>query len=337
MAERISFRQVGREHPGRLYKGPNQDAYTRVSQPSIPCKEDVVLKKQDSGYDGFGHRGPRFLRLGNNVPGPGQYQSLPASHSSSPSLSKKGFLAGFVSSTKRFKPRQFATIAPGPGSYAPSHRRADSNPSPAFVKPKAQSRKPKVSSPAPGQYDTPSEQHFAAGPSSVFRSTTKRSDNAFPSQAPAPWFYSPDEHLVRSSSQELTSAFKRPVNGKRFKINLYDPHAHVAEDEGPGPGHYTVQNSFEKEKLNVSYSHQELDRFGQSIRSKRVQPVVPGPGAYNTPVLSPEKQPVSGAVFMSESQREFVKPTKVPGPAFYRPAISNKKKSFLLNPANKWV
>lgn len=335
MAERISFRQVGREHIGRLYRGPNQDAYTRVSQPTIPAKEDAVLKKQDFGKDGFGRRGPRFAQITSSVPGPGQY-SQPDSNSSSPSLSKKGFLSGFVSSSKRFKPRQFATLAPGPGSYATSHRRTDSMPTSSFVPHKSHSRKVKDTPPAPGQYDLPNP-HSRTSPTSVFRSTTRRPDNTFPAQAPAPWYYKPDERLVRSSSQELMSAFKRPVNGKRFKINLYDPHAPVTDDDMPGPGHYTLQNSFDKDHLSVSYSHQELDRFGQAVRSRRTKQVIPGPGSYSTPLHSPEKQPVSGAVFMSESQREFVKSSKIPGPAFYRPSLVSKKKSFLLNANNKWV
>lgn len=43
MTDTISFRQVGKEVPGRIYRGPVTDAYNRISHPSIPTKYELVL------------------------------------------------------------------------------------------------------------------------------------------------------------------------------------------------------------------------------------------------------------------------------------------------------
>ena len=82
---------------------------------------------------------------------------------------------------------------------------------------------------------------------------------------------------------------------------------------------------------------QDVDRFGQPLRPKRAKSGVPGPGAYTVSGEKREKLPVSGAVFMSESKRDDSFLSKAPGPAFYRPVILPKKKSFHLNAERKWV
>ena len=40
--------------------------------------------------------------------------------------------------------------------------------------------------------------------------------------------------MIRSSSQELTRAFKQPLHARRFQVNLYDPHSQVAQEPPPG-------------------------------------------------------------------------------------------------------
>lgn len=337
MASNVSFRQVGCERSGRIFHGPNSDAYSRTSQPSIPGKDDLVLEKTNSIGDGFGNRQPRFNFTIMNSPGPGQYLSLPASQAASPSFSKKGY-GTMVSRTRRFNPRQFVSVVPGPGSYESMHKRLPTNLSAIFVQPKLHSKTVKSELPAPGQYNPP-EPKPPAGPSAIFKSKTKRVENTVPTYGPAPWYYTPDEKLIRSSSQKLTSAFKKPVNGKRFKINLYDPHAPVKDDAVPGPGYYNPDNSFEHKSLNGSYTHEELDRFGRSVKVKKSKEDSPGPGSYDLPTREEKesKQPVSGAVFMSESQRDLLKGSKVPGPAFYKIPEGLKKKSFHLNPRQLWA
>ena len=338
MAVNVSFRQVGGQRSGRIHIGPNSDTYSHVAAPSIPTKDDLVLERLSEGNNGFGSNQPRFsLSSKRNMPGPGQYASVPASQAVSPSFSKKGY-GGFVSKTKRFDPKQFVSAVPGPGSYTNVHKPVDTHLSSIFVQPKFQSRTTKTQLPAPGQY-SPTEPKQPSGPSAIFKSKTKRPDNACKVQGPAPWYYTPDETLIRSSSQKLTSTFKKPVNGKRFKLNMYDPHAPVLDEGVPGPGYYIPEDNQERESLNGSPSRREIDRFGGSVKPGKSKESSPGPGAYDArlPQVHKEKLLVSGAVFMSETQRDFVKATQVPGPAFYKLPTGPVKKSFHLNSELRWV
>ncbi len=46
----------------------------------------------------------------------------------------------------------------------------------------------------------------------------------------------------------------------------------------------------------------EVDRFGNALRPRKKNDFTPGPGTYTEQKID-EKIPVSGAVFMSESER----------------------------------
>ena len=71
----------------------------------------------------------------------------------------------------------------------------------------------------------------------------------------------------------------------------------------------------------------DLDRFGKTTR-KRTKEYAPGPGEYSVEKEN-SKSLVTGAAFVSESKRGWIKADKKPpGPAFYNPAPVPKKKSF---------
>ena len=333
MNDRVSFRQVGKEKPGKVYKGVIIDAYNRSNQPTIPAKYEQVLAKQELRKDGFGRRAQRFiLEATEPCPGPGQYQ---ASESPSPSFSKKGFLSGFVSKLSRFRKREFATFVPGPGAYSPVHMRTMSNPSPSISPLKAPSNLSKYSTPAPGTYDI--EQAWKPKDLiTTFKSREERLMSVTLSPAPPPSHYSPNFASVWPA-KGLTSPFKLPLNPRRFKVNMYDPHALIEEESVPGPGHYSLSSSFDKGAASGSFQHQGLDRFGNPIRLLRPRDSLPGPGAYNLPPKPLGKAPIQGSFFMSESDRAALALGPNPGPAFYKPDKGNKKKSFHLNLERRWV
>ena len=332
MADRISFRQVGKDRPGKLYRGVIMDAYNRITQASIPSKFELVLAKQEEPKEGFGHRAERFSEsLVEEIPGPGQYQGGD-SQSTSPSFSKKGFLGGFVSTKKRFDTHKYSTIAPGPGAYSPIHMRKLSNPAPVFTEKRTQYKKEPEKRPAPGTYDP-----IVSEKVKTLTTTFKRMDSVSTSEAPGPWHYDPNYSFIHSSSQKLTSAFKLPTHARRFQVNLYDPHAKVAEEAAPGPGYYSLSSSMDRGSLNASFERSGLDRFGRPMKVKVSQFSVPGPGTYNLHPKDLEKSPVNSSAFMSESDRDPLKIVRNPGPAFYRPIIIAKKKSFHLNAERKWV
>lgn len=308
------------------------DAYNRVTQASIPSKYELVLAKPEA-TDGFGHRASRFgmsVSFTSDSPGPGQYTSQ---QTINPSLSKKGFLSGFVSSLQRFRPKDFANKVPGPGTYMPIHARRASNPAPGFIRPKSVNVRKAVETPAPGTYD-PVHTTKAKVLTTSFLSKADRLQDYSLSDAPPSTLYEPKYTMVRSNSQSLTSAFKTPVHARRFQVNLYDPHAQVLDDTRPGPGSYSPETQL---RPGASFSHNGLDRFGQATHAKRASLSAPGPGTYEVQSQPEQKIPVNGSAFMSEARRLLHVGRKNPGPAFYHPMPTTKKKSFHLNAKRRWM
>lgn len=324
--ENASFRQAGKEISGKVYRGSVVDAYNRLTQPSIPCKNENLLQATEV-KEGFGCSASRFSEKNLKVPGPGQYSE---SAFENPSMSKKGF-GGMISSAPRFKKFQYVNSIPGPGSY-------DLKP-PSSIGYKisvgsSESLKKSQVFPAPGQYD-PCEPISTKQTTSVFKSKTKRMEET-KYVSPAPWQYTPNYTLTRSSSSALTSAFKMPVNARRHQINLYNPYAAVVAGSTPGPGDYSPLEKNEYFRPSSMFVPTDKNRFGVVVKPKVLENT-PGPGTYDKP-LEIEKTPVTGAVFKSGSERKWLNTEKKPpGPAFYKPMIQPKKKSFHLKPNNIWV
>ena len=85
------------------------------------------------------------------------------------------------------------------------------------------------------------------------------------------------------------------------------------------------------------FAYTGSNRFGESKHPKINKFNRPSPGDYEYSYYEEERLPVSGAVFMSETEREvFRAQKKPPGPAFYNAPKVSKTKSFHLN-AGKWV
>ncbi|OMJ74870.1 hypothetical protein SteCoe_26123 [Stentor coeruleus] len=326
-----NYRQVGREYSGKLFKGPMVDAFNRLTQSSIPTKSEQILSAVER-RGGFGSSTDRFLQMSEiePIPGPGQYKSSTANQS--PSLSKKGY-GGLISKSPRFKRYQYNTPVPGPGAYTQKGTPTSAISS-VFQKPKSKTiARPEPDLPAPGTYEVPDASHVYI--SSPFKSTTKRYKE-YNSVSPSPWQYNLDGFF--NSDLKPSPAFRMPVKARRYPINLYDPHAPVPVDISPGPADY--QHSVLppiNQKFTAPFAKGDADRFGIPVKIKRTKDLTPGPGAYYYD-SSQDRLPVTGAVFMSESNREIIKsPLKQPGPAFYKPTPVPKKKSFHLNANKVWV
>lgn len=324
--ENTSFRQAGKEVYGKLYRGSVVDAYNRLTQPSIPSKSEKLLQTP-SKNEGFGCSANRFSEKNVKIPGPGQY-SEPTNEN--PSLSKKGY-GGLTNSAPRFKKYQYVNSIPGPGSYDEQPLATQSF---TIAMGNTKSLKKIQDFPAPGQYD-PLAPSSTKQPTYMFKSKSKRLEA--PSKiSPAPWQYSPSYTLIRNSSSALSSSFKLPVNVRRHQVNLYDPHSEIANGITPGPGDYTSETKNDANRPSSMFVITEKDRFGKSSKPK-IHDLSPGPGQYVKPTIMGKSQ-VSGAVFMSESERKWFNTNKKPpGPAFYKPMYQPKKKSFHLKPNNVWV
>jgi hypothetical protein len=327
-----NYRQAGREFPGKICKGPMVDAFNRLTQSSIPAKSEQVLSAIER-KGGFGSSTDRFINLieVESAPGPGQYKEILSS--GSPSLSRKGY-GGLISKSPRFKRFQYNTLAPGPGSYTQTEI-ATSAISSVFCKPVHNpASKPTLPIPAPGSYEvqTPSKNIYISSP---FKSKTKRGQEVV-SSSPPPWNYNIESSFI--TDNKPSPSFRLPVQARRYPINLYDPHAPVPMENTPGPGDYhNTSLPPLSSKPNGSFTKTDPDRFGNPSKFRKNKETTPGPGSYYSYSLK-EKVSVSGAVFMSESEREVIKqPKKQPGPAFYRPTAIPKKKSFHLNSSKVWV
>ncbi|OMJ72170.1 hypothetical protein SteCoe_29434 [Stentor coeruleus] len=324
--ESISFRQVGKESFGKLYKGSIVDAYNRLSQASIPTKDEQLLQNSTSNK-GFGCSANRFKSKTTRSPGPGYYEDPEILN---PSLSKKGY-GGLTNSAARFKKYQYLNSIPGPGSY---ENQPISSQGFTISNGKTKSLKKTQDLPAPGQYN-PLLPSSSTQSTSMFKSKSKRLE--IPNKiSPAPWQYTPSYTLTRNSSSALSSAFKLSVNAKRQQTNLYDPHGTINENITPGPADYNIQTNYDLNRPSSMFVNNEQDRFGKSINPKIINNS-PGPGQY----IKPEtvlKSKTKLAAFMSKSERKwFTTDRKPPGPAFYKPAYQPKKKCFHLKPENIWV
>ena len=325
-----NYRQVGKEYPGKLCKGPMVDAFNRLTQSSIPTKSEQVLSAVEK-KGGFGSSTDRFSQQTEpeSIPGPGQYKFPPLPES--PSLSKKGY-GGLISRSPRFKKFQYNTPVPGPGSYTSSSLSSTSISS-VFSRPLSiPQSKPQL--PAPGSYEAQAPNKMISI-SSPFKSKTKRYPETS-SASPSPWQYNIEGSFV--VDPRPSAVFRMPARARRYPINLYDPHAAVPMENTPGPADYqnlTLPPISGKE--SASFVKGDCDRFGRPLNVKKGNEATPGPGSYYCYILK-EKTKVAGAVFMSESEREVrPAPQRLPGPAFYKPSPVPKKKSFHMNASNMWV
>lgn len=319
MGDKVSHRQTGREIPGKMCKGPVIDAYNRLTQPSIPTKFSQILTiPRQSG--GFNTSAVRFREKVANTPGPGDYDETPSKNRS---LSKKAY---HMTQSTRFKKYQYNTPVPGPGSYESKSFKSSS----AIVTGRGQDSRRTLDVPAPGYYE-PKAPGTNKQISHVFKSKAERLPSA-PNRAPGPCVYNPQKPKTSGS---VSRPFVKPSNFRREQINLYEPHAKPVEFVTPGPGNYDIPHSARSKPSSVFLSA-NVDRFGEPTR-KRVAKFHPGPGEYSLDKDS-KKNLVSGAVFLSESKRGWLKVRgKPPGPAFYSPSPVSKRKSFHFQTAKVWV
>lgn len=336
MVDGISFRQAGREASGKIYRGAVNDAFNRLTHPSIPAKSELLLNQELKSTEAFGCTANRFIpKYKSEIPGPGQYYATQITENAS--FSKKGF-GGLISNSSRFKRFQYSTPVPGPGAYTYDVKHVKANQASAvFLEGKTKNLTVTSDKQAPGQYN-PKLTSTTPAITSTFRSKSKRLSPLRNVENPSPWQYNPNVSLTRSKSAQLTSAFKQSVNAKRYQVNLYDPHSNITHEITPGPGDYD-QNLLAQTKSKTSsmFVVSEYDRFGNSDNPRKKNQATPGPGAYQPPG-NQEKTAVSGAVFMSESERVWYGSNrKPPGPAFYKPSKVPKKKSFHLNSNKIWV
>ena len=229
--------------------------------------------------------------------------------------------------SSRFKKFQYNTQVPGPGSY---EARGSKSIGRTMMTGRSENSSRVLEVPPPGYYE-PKVPSSTKETTSMFRSSTKRMQTASRDN-PAPWQYNP---VKPKTSGAVTAPFVRPSNRKREQINLYEPHAKPVTPTTPGPGEYKLE-VVAKGRPSSMFLATEVDRFGKPVRNRKRENF-PGPGEYLKEKDSKTNM-VSGAVFLSESKRAWMKLRgKPPGPAFYSPMPVSKKKSFHYTPNKLWI
>ena len=256
-----------------------------TTTPSIPSKFETVFNPDaENAPDGFGRRGYRFKSSGSEVPGPGQYGRPQGIESSAkrPSLSKKGYGAGFASQAERFggSVLQQVAVQPGPGAYGqdrgvPSDRytTADTPAASSSFK-RAENRSVARRSdptPGPGAY-TPQERNTPLAfnstlKSAEFRSTTKRFGDARATRggtAPGPGYY---EHATGLGDKTDMLAASLPTAAFRSKTLRGGSRASGAEQFPMDPV--------------FGYNGSDMREGREKVQSVGKTAEKPGPGAYN--------------------------------------------------------
>ena len=314
MADLVSYRQAGRDIQGRLYRGSVVDAYNRLTHPSIPSPTDKILTLPRR-LSAFGVGSSRFNPSPNNNPSPGSYNEPKLLN---PSLSKKGF-GGLTQRENRFKRFQFNTVAPGPGKYDPIE--PITNSSVKYMKSNRSLSNNLEDSPSPGHYD-PYVASTSRRITSIFKSTSKRRLE-LKEDIPSPGQYNLQYSLVQNTKP---SFFFQKSSTKRGRDAF---RSQDFGDNAPGPGTYFN----DVKPLNKRPSYMFIET-GKKI--ERTGFGAPGPGYYELEKDKKDKLLVSGAVFMSESERLCATiDSHKPGPAFYHP-LALQKRSFHFNSRNNW-
>ena len=300
MEESPSYRQVGRESPGRLQKGSTLD---KSDHPLTPV---------------FGSQAYRF-----SVSKPG-LTFLPRATTPLP-LHK---VLGCMGKSRRFKPNRYMTAVPGPGTYTWKAERRNIIIKSVFLSKETRSLSPIKQVPAPGQYD-PKEASSSRSVASVFRSNVKRIEGPPESTTPAPWHYTPSFALIHKSN--TTVSYKEPST-RPVHVNVYNSLSKPVPEESPGPGSYEIPREKSEGAMPSAVFQSGNERFA------RQQEASPAPGTYDIGSKEKERERASGAAFRSDTERFWRKEVvQRPGPAFYKPSVLQKRRSFLLNMHKNWV
>ena len=297
----VSYRQVGKEFPGKLFRG-------RSPEPS----------DYDSITPAFGTKSARFIAPSHRPPSAPRAITPIHGHT----------VLGCMGKSQRFKPRQYASITPGPGSYNWKIGESVKLIKTAFMSKESRSASPVCVSPAPGHYD-PHTVPGTRSTSSMFRSTVKRLATILQPVAPPPGTYSP-KYAAVSKTPAVTSSFKQSVAKRRIQINLYNPLSKPSEDPSPGPGAYELPRA--RAAFNPLPSAVFLSAEN---RFPTPQPV--SACTYDVLPKTVQRQAVAMAAFKSDTSRELPVSEAEPGPTSYRPSPLPKHQSFHLNLSKRWV
>ena len=365
--ENTSFRQKGKNPPGKLIRGFIQDASLKTNISSIPGKFETVIysKSPKKGFNSTSNRFNPLMPLDNaENPGPGSYSFLLEEANNNRTHSVRGYGNGFVSKTNRDTfVKKYLNMGPGPGSYDPSLISTKTSYSVCSfqsmenMEPHSKIEKKRGPIPGPGSYEPKDVGEGKENKTyySSFVSKSGRNQYLNLKKVPGPGVYEVKRGILEKKPFRVMgpySSFAMPSEKKQNRTRvliekLEDRGRMVKETIVPGPGFYDVQHALEEDEESVNpnaiFKTGIKDRFGDiTDNSKKREHKSLGPGYYPIPPgmakSEVERNEVSGCVFMSETGRmPFGEIGKRMGPNQNVPYKIPVKKSFLLNLKRKWV
>ena len=351
-ADSTSLIKITSHKKGRIYRGPNYNAYNRESLGSIPGKqENILVKEGPDGIVGFSSgNSQRFSKENNLSPGPGSYEVNKKVISNKESISSKGYCNGFVSKSHRFDHLKefYDKFKPGPGQYNYSDSTSlfteigrTLNYKHIYVNRDTSSLKIKDDSPGPGEYEiktSPFKESrkidffFNRKPEKFF----KLKEDIFP--GPGKYYDNKNSEFFISDNQKYTSHFlKRPYYNEkdRYKEEILMKKEIIDKNSSPGVGEYDVGLKLGKviNIRNPQYKVVKLNDF----KPKKIETSQKQTNEDYLVKSSFEGKRSFCSIFKSLSPKivDSVK-TDIPGPAYYRDD-NIKKINYNYNIDNKWI
>lgn len=274
---------------GKIYRGPNWNAFNRQSLGTIPRKSENILfqEKNSDTKKGFMSQVERFEDFSKkdtikySFPGPGKYSNeiLDKTVSTNVSLSSKGYGNGFVSKSERFDdPKDYyEKFYPGPGQYVKdndrstiSHSLNKSNcryKSLYNTKP-ANSLKVNKDLPGPGHYNPIiplllNKELIADKNNFYFASKNDRFKGGMHSRenntlmGPGRYFANNDMQL--KDPDKTSFFFKRELSKNEDPIEKFLNIPKVQKFKIPGPGEYNLRKELiDENKFNYNINRKPL-------------------------------------------------------------------------------
>ena len=351
-ADSNSLSKLESPKKGRIYRGPNFNAYNRESLGSIPGKhENILVRVSNIGRVGFSSGiANRFSKDINLSPGPASYNTNQSSSTNKESFSSKGYCNGFVSKSERFDNlKEFNDkFNPGPGQYNNSESCSLFNQISKSINYKNlyeysgnnKSLKVNVESPGPGDYDL-----IASPPyKKIEYSFNKKPERFFKLKQdifPGPGKYNDihnSEFFIPDKDKHTSNFFKKPYYNEREKHKEELLMGNEIEDKNwsPGVGEYDIKSLFGRNNNfnNQNYKMIRINNFETKNNDKTsitrndnyyVKSSFDGRMGYDS-------------IFKSVSPKiKELKKNHIPGPAYYNAAENDRKFFYNYNIDNKWI
>jgi hypothetical protein len=326
----ISYKLVSPKK-GKLYRGPNFNAFNRETLGSIPGKnENVLVRDNNIPKLGFSSNTQRFTKDDVISPGPGSYNVSKSTMISSPkdTTSSKGYLNGFVSKSNRFDTLKefYDKFSPAPGHYNNSETTSLFSEikksicyKNLYEKNEVIPLKIKEESPGPGNYDLISSSKKEPKNDFFFQKKPEKFFKLKQDIFPGPGRYEIDSGFSIPERDKHTSHFfKKPVfnDKEKFKEDVVLGKEINKETDIPGVGEYNIGNYFGR-RNHVNNAPYQMVKVNEYIVPKSDKSQNQGTEFYEMKSSFDGKKSFD-SVFKSHSPKiKLIEKNHVPGPAFY--------------------